>query len=116
MNEVNLKWAAETTIFRGGGIDLLGIHDLGGEKIGILKPIAFEVEMIERNSVVPAGLPSMTLTPSSARSLLDALWFAGVRPTDYKADDKGGEIKALQAHVKFAESVTTALLEKAPRP
>ena len=69
-------------------------HSTG--KIGhIAKPVEFVMEPYIPGHCVKE--PTLTLHSMAAVSLMNALWNAGVRPTDFKS--AGGEIKRLEDHL-----------------
>lgn len=107
---MNFKWRAQSTIYR-DSIDLLGIIDYGNGEREIAKPAIFSVERAERFAAISE--PTIALTPDSARSLMQALWDAGVRPEDANLSSPA-EVAALKNHIRFAESVTGALLGRSP--
>lgn len=107
---INLKWRAQSTIYR-DSIDLLGLIDYGNGERHIAKPADFTVERVEPH--MPIYEPTIALTPDSARSLMQALWDAGVRPEDANLSSPA-EVTALKSHIKFAEGVTGALLGRLP--
>lgn len=98
-------WRAQTTIYR-DSVDLLAIedHGSGGRYIG--DRIDLVMKLHEPNSLIVE--PTLALNPDSARSLLQALWDAGLRPADWSSPD--GEINAMRKHVDFAEHVAKTLL------
>lgn len=99
-----MKWLAQSTIYR-DSIDLVAVIDYGGER-DVAQPMVFTMERQKPHMVI--GAPTLELSPDSAKSLMQALWDAGIRPNE--AIDSKGEVKALRDHVKFAEGVTGALL------
>lgn len=99
-----LKWLAQSTIYR-DSVDLLLVEDLGDRRY-VGAPI--KVEMCQHERHMAVSEPTLALPPDSARSLLQALWDAGLRPADWSSPD--GEIRALRKHVDFAEHIAKALL------
>jgi hypothetical protein len=106
----DLKWFAQSTIYR-DSVDLLAVRDGGVDTRDVVQPLQFVLQRVERHLAVEA--PSMALSPQSARSLMQALWDAGVRPLDPTLSSPA-EVTALKAHIKFAEGVTGALLGRFP--
>lgn len=102
-----MKWLAQSTIYR-DSVDLVAVIDYGSGDRAVAQPMEFTMKQQERNTCIEA--PTLALDPDSARSLLQALWDAGIRPTNWSSPD--GEIKALRSHVGFAEHVAKALLPK----
>lgn len=104
-----LKWLAQSTIYR-DSIEILIVDSNSRRGNGayglIVKPL--ELELVER----PPGSfqPTLELPPDSARSLMQALWDAGIRPADWSSPD--GEINALRKHVEFAQKVAFQLLPR----
>ena len=105
---MNLKWLAQSTIYR-DSIDLLAVIDYGGGQRDIALPLQITLAKHE-SGIAVIGEPTLALSPASARSLLQALWDTGIRPTDWS--NPNGEVNALRGHVKFAEEVTRALLPR----
>jgi hypothetical protein len=101
---VNVKWLAQSTIYR-GGVDLVAIQTWG-DRQAVARPVEFIMDTKEPHTAI--GEPTLTLEVDSARSLLQALWDAGLRPADWSSPD--GEINALRKHVDFAEHVAKTLL------
>jgi hypothetical protein len=52
--------------------------------------------------------PTISLEQGSAQSLMQALWDAGLRPSQIPESNK--EVSALKQHIVFAEHVAKALL------
>lgn len=103
---MTVKWLAQSTIYR-DSVDLLAVIDHGRERdIGV--PLQLTMTRHDPHFVVSE--PTLSLPPDSARSLLQALWDAGLRPADWSSPD--GEINALRSHVGFAEHVAKTLLAK----
>jgi hypothetical protein len=105
---MNLKWLAQSTIYR-DSIDLVAVIRHGDGSLDVAQPVNLMLSHQEPNTVI--GEPTLTLAPDSARSLLQALWDAGIRPTDWS--NPVGEINALRSHVGFAEHVAKSLLPRA---
>jgi hypothetical protein len=103
---MTVKWLAQSTIYR-DSIDLLAVIDYGSERdIGM--PMQLLMTKHERNQAVIE--PTLALQPDSAKSLMQALWDAGIRPANWSSPD--GEINALRNHVGFAEHVAKTLLAR----
>lgn len=102
-----MKWLAQSTIYR-DSIDLLAVIDYGGGERDIGLPLQLTMTKQERHKAISE--PTLSLSPDSARSLLQALWDAGIRPDNWSSP--GGEIKALRDHVGFAEHVAKTLLNR----
>jgi hypothetical protein len=99
-----MKWLAQSTIYR-DSIDLLAVIDYGdGRDIGL--PMQITMAKHERNTVITE--PTLALGQDSAKSLMQALWDAGIRPRELS--NPNGEINALRSHVEFAEEVAKKLL------
>lgn len=103
---VNLKWLAQSTIYR-DSVDLLGVVDFGNGERHVAKPVELTLERHGPHSMY--GEPTLAISPQSARSLMQALWDAGIRPEDANLSSPA-EVTALKNHIKFAEGVTGALL------
>lgn len=68
---------------------------LGGDKF----------QMVRRNELMP---PEATHVMRDAQGMMDQLWLLGIRP---QRDVGGsGHVKALEDHVKFAETMANGLL------
>lgn len=104
----NLKWLAQSTIYR-DSIDLLGVIDYGGGERHVAKLVNFVLERHEVNTVYQE--PTIALSPQSARSLMQALWDAGIRPEDANLSSPA-EVTALKNHIRFAEGVAESLLTR----
>jgi hypothetical protein len=105
----NLKWLAQSTIYR-DSVDLLGVLDDGVER-DVAQRVEFTLTRVDRHSTVSE--PTMELTPQSAKSLMQALWDAGIRPDGAKLDNPA-EVAAQQKHIRFAEEVAVGLLARLP--
>jgi hypothetical protein len=99
-----MKWLAQSTIYR-DSVDLLCVDDAMGQRY-YGAPVRIEMNVHDPNSAI--GEPTLALRPDAARSLMQALWDAGIRPADL--GDSAGEIVALRNHVSFAEHVAKTLL------
>lgn len=104
-----MKWLAQTTIYR-DSVDLIVVEEYGDRRY-IGAPILLDMRQHDSNTIIQE--PTLALPPASARSLLQALWDAGIRPADWSSPD--GEIKALRKHVDFAEHVAKTLLQPSQR-
>ena len=100
-----IKWLAQSTIYR-DSVDLLAVEDFGDGVRYYGKPINMEMQKEEARGYVAE--PTLALRPDEARSLLQALWDAGLRPANWGSPD--GEINALRKHIDFAEHVARTLL------
>lgn len=107
---INLKWLAQTTIYR-DSVDLLGVIDYGNGERHVAKAVTLTMERHEPGMLY--GEPTLAISPQSARSLMQALWDAGIRPEDANLSSPA-EVVALKNHIKFAEGVTGALLGRFP--
>lgn len=105
---INLKWLAQSTIYR-DSIDLLAVLDYGTGDLDVARPMSFTMDRTDRH--MPINEPTLAISPQSARSLMQALWDAGIRPQDANLSTPA-EVTALKNHIKFAEGVTGALLER----
>lgn len=61
----------------------------------VAKPVQWTMEQHDQDSLVLD--PTFRLTRDEARGLMDALWQAGVRPTEFK--NPSGEINRMEAHL-----------------
>lgn len=100
----SFTWRAQSTIYR-DSVDLLAVREIGGE-IEVLQPVTMEIKRQGRYESI--AQPSLSLAPGSARSLLQALWDAGIRPEQWEGNES--QVAALKSHIAFAEKVTGALL------
>lgn len=103
---MNFTWRAQSTIYR-QSIDLLALREIGGE-LEIIEPLVISVRRMNLYEAI--SQPSLALEPDSARSLMQALWDAGIRPAEFKSTD--AEVIALKSHIDFAEHVGKTLLAK----
>lgn len=91
-----MKFRAFTQPYMDGiGLMVVDTDDYG--KVSYYaKPVLFE--MVERtpNTIGPVS-PTMDLAMQDAVGLMNALWEAGVRPTEFK--HPSGEINRMQAHI-----------------
>ena len=102
----NFTWRAQSTIYR-DSVDLVAIREIGGD-LEVVQPVAFEVKRLERFGLIHE--PTMELAPDSARSLMQALWDAGIRPAQWEGNE--AQVSALKKHIDFAEYVGRTLLAK----
>jgi len=104
------KWLAQSTMYR-QTVDLVGVmHPWGdSQTMGVLQPVTFEIKTQPERNIIEA--PTMALSPESAKSLLQALWDAGLRPEKYTADN-GPHVTAMQGHIKFAERIADGLMQQ----
>src|SRR3954471_5376691 len=106
MSRYDLKWFAQSTLYR-GCIDLLAVRDGGSGTQDVVQPVELVLARRKLHAMVEA--PTMSLSLQSAGALMQALWDAGVRPLDPTLSSPS-EVVALRNHIKFAEGVTGALL------
>lgn len=99
---IALDWKAEQRDF-GSQVALLGYSRVGGEVYAVLKPIEGVMHHDSGENAFQEREPSMVLAANSARSLMTALWEAGVRP--YSFNDPRGEIARMEAHIKDLQQV-----------
>lgn len=104
---MKLKWLAQSSIYR-NTIDLVAVIDRGN-MLDVGQPVNLVMTTQDSASVIQE--PTLALPPDSARSLMQALWDAGVRPAENT--DRSGEVAALNRHIGFAEHVAKALLSTA---
>lgn len=102
-----MKWLSQYTIYR-DKIDLVAVIDRGGDTISVGKEIEMTLVSQPRNNEIPG--PTISLDKQSASSLMQALWDAGIRPANLP--DASGEIRALRAHVEFAQRVAGSLIDR----
>jgi hypothetical protein len=105
---VNLKWLAQSTIYR-DSVDLLAVLDYGNGERHVAKAMDFTLERHEPHTIY--GEPTLAISPQSARSLMQALWDAGIRPEDANLSSPA-EVTALKNHIRFAEGVAESLLTR----
>ena len=100
-----MKFLAQYALWR-DTVDVVAVHESGGRRwVGANHNIVMQEH--DANAVME---PTLSLTPDQARSLLQALWDAGIRPAENT--DRSGEVAALKQHIGFAEHVAKALLQK----
>lgn len=104
-----MKWYAYKNMMR-RSVDLLAVDEHPGGRRFEGRPI--ELIMAAVDSETSVGEPTLSISHDAASELLQALWDAGFRPNN----GEGGtaEAAALRNHIKFAEGVTGALLERVP--
>lgn len=102
---MTLKWLAQSTIYR-DSIDLLAAIRYGDGSMDVAQPVQFALTHQEPHMAIAE--PTLALPPDSARSLMQALWDAGIRPAEWSSPD--AEVNALRNHVSFAEHVAKTLL------
>lgn len=107
MNTTGGKWLAQSTIYR-NTVDLVCVLDPWGDERGVVQPVQLVVKTQPRHIAI--GEPTLALSHDSAQTLLQALWDAGLRPNN--GAGSGAEVAALNAHIKYADEVTKALLER----
>ncbi len=103
-----MKWFANYANYR-DSVELFAVINYDGQKRSILKPMQMVLETQE--GYLPSE-PSLTLDGTSANSLMQALWDAGIRPNN--GEGMGAEANALRSHIKFAERVADGLLARIP--
>jgi hypothetical protein len=101
-----MTWRAQIMIYR-DGVDLV-YFQRHGEDIVVAEPVDFVMKTQPRNHVITG--PTLHLPDNSGQELLQALWDAGLRPSD----GAGGsaEAKALRDHITLAERVVDKLLDR----
>lgn len=103
---MGMKWLAQSTIYR-DSVDLLAVCDDGGRRTFGL-PCRIVMQEQRQDEVIIE--PTLALSPLAARSLMQALWDAGIRPNDGRGSE--AEATALRSHIEFAEHVARTLLGK----
>lgn len=105
--KTGFKWLAQSTIYR-DSVDLVAVMDPYGDGRAVALPVVFEIKTQSRGEII--NEPTMELEPDSARSLMQALWDAGIRPADW---NRSGpiEMQALRSHIGFAERMADGLLQ-----
>jgi hypothetical protein len=98
--DITVTWGAFPVDYA-ARIDLVLRKHVTGVSTAYAKPFVIEFE--EREASRFASEPTMALPMEEAKQLMQALWDAGVRPEYGNAS--GAHVAALQAHIKFAESV-----------
>lgn len=101
-----IKWLAQYSLSH-DSIDLVALIEWQDGKRDVMQPVE---QMMKRQSYGDPISPTLRLSAHSARSLLQALWDAGIRPAENT--DRSGEVASLKAHIGFAEHVAKSLLEK----
>lgn len=99
-----MTWRAQMMIYR-DGVDLL-YFQRQGETIAVAQPVNLILTEQPRSDLIEG--PTLHLPDNSAQELLQALWDAGLRPSD--GTGGSAEVKALRDHIKFAERVALAIL------
>lgn len=70
--------------------------------------VSVQFVQVERDDAAPVN-HSMVLEPPEAQSLMDALWCAGVRPTE---EGSAGQLAAVQSHLTDMRQIAFDLLKK----
>lgn len=104
-----IKWLSQYSLTH-NCIDLVALIELKDEARDVMQPFD---QTLKRQQYGEPISPTMRLNPHSARSLLQALWDAGLRPAENT--DRSGEVAALKLHIGFAEHVARALLPGADK-
>lgn len=99
-----IKWLSQYSITH-DSIDLVALIERRDGVRDVMLPVEQMLKTQERGDPIR---PTMSLDAHSARSLLQALWDAGLRPAENT--DRSGEVNALKSHIQFAERMATALL------
>jgi hypothetical protein len=105
MNIPNFTWWAQSTSWA-RKVELVGVRELG-DKLEVLMPINPSIKLCDRHTTAIYE-PTLSLEQDSAQSLLQALWDAGLRPSQIPESNK--EVSALKQHIVFAEHMAKALL------
>lgn len=104
-----MAWLAQRSIYR-DGTDLVYAQKWG-DKISVAQPVG-SFTMKEQGQHEAIAEPTLTLPGCSGQELLQALWDAGLRPSD--GAGSGAEVKALRDHIKLAERMADGLLARLP--
>ena len=92
-----IEFKAATNVFWDDRVSILALQRDGLGKIAaIVKPVQLTLEKHEAGALIECG--TLELDAESARSLMNALWSAGLRPADFK--NPNGEINRLEAHLE----------------
>lgn len=92
-----MEFRAQYQMWTDGIAVMVGERNQSTGKIGwYAKPVKWEMEKLEPNGYVRE--PTLHLTDQDALNLMNALWGAGVRPSDFKSPN--GEINRLEAHLQ----------------
>lgn len=103
MSVGGIKWFAQIQ-FNRGQVELCAISD--GDRMYVGQPLRLTMSVHDRGD--PIAEPTLALSNSEARSLLQALWDIGLRPAENT--DRSGEVTALKSHIQFAERMAMALV------
>ena len=91
-----IEFRASKDILYGDWVRLVALQRDGFGKIAaVAEPVKFTLSKCEPGQAIQ--YPTLELDEQSALSLMNALWHAGVRPSDFKSPN--GEINRLEAHL-----------------
>lgn len=102
-----LKFHAESRY--GRFVDLLIFTESAREAgmVSVAEPVTFR----QIDSGEQVGDPTLSLSNNQAQQLMDALWSAGLRPTE--GSGSAGSLAATQAHLKDMQALAFGALKKA---
>lgn len=101
-----MTWKAQVTIYN-DSTDLV-MFERWGEQIAVAQPVEFTMKEQRAHDAIAA--PTLRLHGNAGQELLQALWDAGLRPSD--GAGSGAEAKALRDHIKLAERMADGLLAR----
>lgn len=104
MTRQPVKWLSQYSLTH-DSIDLVALIERQDGTRDVMQPVE---QIMKRQDYGDPISPTIRLDAHSARSLLQALWDAGLRPAENT--DRSGEVAALKSHISFAEHVAKALL------
>lgn len=96
MNERKFEFRAQISPYT----DTVSVLAVVQDGTGFLSAFATPVDFVfvNRTPDKPIAGPTFELPSHAARSLMNALWEAGMRPTEFKSPS--GEINRLEAHLQ----------------
>jgi len=84
----------------------LRIAEVVDGKLYLAKPVEFSAAELTDGDYVN---PCISFNQTEAQTLMDALWFCGVRPTE--GSGSAGSLKATQDHLKDMQKIAFHFLE-----
>jgi hypothetical protein len=91
-----IRFRAATDIYWDGIRVIAVTLNADGRISHVAEPVQFTMKAITPGDMI--GAPTFEFTAADAKSLMTALWEAGVRPADFK--NANGEINRMEAHLE----------------
>lgn len=97
--------ATRVPVYQGAGIEIRILVDADGTHSPAYIQFA-TMHTIERGMLIP---PALTISDENAQALCDALWDAGIRPTN--GAGSVGQLAAVQAHLGDMRKIVESKLK-----